>query len=157
MRLVAVFLLGLVASSAHAQSAITVGFPAPGSHIKLESPAGARHFGTLISASSDSIIFCPEEMDSRIALPTTRVAKLEVSSGKERRILEDALLGMVFTGGTAAAVAALTWRPEGDFYFTRGTTAAIIAVPAGILGAIAGAAIGAIPRDRWVRVPIPRM
>lgn len=147
----------LITGSAYAQSAATVGFPRAGAHIKLELPAlGARQYGTLISADKDTIVFTPEETEFRIALPTTQVARMEVSLGKDRHVLTDALTGLLITGGTVAAVAAITWKPEGDFYFTRGATAAILGVPAGILGGIIGGVIGAIPRDIWARVPIPR-
>lgn len=160
MRLVAlvVVAVGAICDSACAQSAMTLGWPAPGSHIRLESSVGrTRQYGTFVTVSNDSIVFIPEDFDFRIALPTSEVAKMEVARGSDRHVWLGIGLGFLVGGGTAALATAATWKdPGGDFDFGRWGDAAIVGVPAGILGAIIGGVIGAIPMDKWLRVPIPR-
>ena len=160
MRLVAlvVVALGAVCDSAHAQSAMTVGWPAPGSHIRLESSGGhTRQYGTFATVRNDSIVFIPEDFDFQVALPTTAVAKMDVARGSDRHVWAGIGLGFVIAGCTAALATAATWKdPGGDFDFGRWGDAAIVGVPAGVLGAVIGGVIGAIPMDKWLRVPIPR-
>ena len=160
MRLVAlvVVALGGIWDTASAQSAMTVGWPAPGSHIRLESSVGrARQYGTFVTVSNDSIVFIPENFDFQTALPTSEVAKMDVARRADRHVWLGIGLGFLIAGGTAALATAATWHdPGGDFDFGRWGDAAFVGVAAGILGAVIGGVIGAFPMDKWIRVPLPR-
>lgn len=159
MRLVALVLVGIgaICACAHAQSAIAVGWPSPGSHIRLESSAGSvRQYGTLVSASNDSVVFVPESFDMRVALATRDVAQMDVSRGSDRHVWTGIGLGFVIAGGTAALATAATWHPSSEIDFGRWGDAALLGIPAGLLGAVVGGAIGAIPIEKWIRVPLPR-
>lgn len=98
---------------------------------------------SLIRVGNDTLTFKLAN-DSVVYVPRAQISRLEVSTGRYR----SATMGAAFGFGAATLVGLI----GGSLQSAQKPSA--FAVPAGILGAVAGALIG-VPRDEWTNVPVP--
>lgn len=158
------------ASRLPAQNGPTSDWPlADGSRVRIRSQIlgdwgptrGAAYVtGRVVSATPDTLIFRADADSTATAiLPIRRILSLEIARGTHDNKKYGAWVGALTGFVAGATIAGLSHRscgdsgcPEGFYREADGTTG-------GLLGAVAGAAIGAWmgrrPVDTWVKVKIP--
>ena len=166
MRVIAMVLCVAAAAASSrsaAQEAPIADWPvAAGSRVRIVSPVfgNRRLTGSVVSATSDTLVFRAAKDSTSRSIGTPNIARIEVASGKHTRKLAGTLLGLFIGAGAGAILGAATYSPPKctDFCldFGPGFDAAI----AGGMGAIAGTVvwliIGSRETDRWVPVGVPR-
>lgn len=150
-----------VVSRAQSAAATNDWSPAAGSRIRVESVAfgGQKQTGTLISATSDSVVFQPAGLANSLSLRTGEISRMEVSRGTHSRKGRGALVGFLVAGGAAAAITAATWKEQNCMFcidFGRAGDAAVVGTGIGFFGSIAGMIIGAHRVDTWEPVALPK-
>jgi hypothetical protein len=141
---------------------------APGSRVRLSSPATGRVVGTLVSATDDSLRIEFGEGAS-LTLPRAGLSALELSTGVRRNGWRGAGIGLLVGAGVGGGIGLATYRraecrdnPIDGFFCdlvnrtSRSVTVASDAAMVGTAGAIVGALIGQVGRESWVRVPLLR-
>jgi hypothetical protein len=130
-----------------------------GSRVRVLSPIfGDRaQTGSVISATSDTLVFMPAKTSSSTAISTPNIVRLDVSTGTHSNKLKGALLGFVLGAGVGAAIGTATYKPCSNCFDILGRGGAIAAgsVVGGLAGLAGGMIIGSRPSDNWVSVPIP--
>ena len=137
---------------------------APGLRVRILSPAlGWRpKTGSVVSATSDTLVFLPAKQSISTALSTPTIAAIEVARGTRTHKLQGAMLGL-FAGAAAGAIlASATYKPPKcqtdtwcmDLWGQGGDTAAG-GVLGGLLGMLVGAIVGDRQTDNWVPVTVP--
>jgi hypothetical protein len=141
---------------------------APGSRIRVATPATGRIVGTLLSATSDSL-HLEVVNGSSIAFPVASVSQLELSAGVRRNGWKGAGIGLLAGAGVGGVIGLATYRrtecdePVLELFVcsfidqtSRNVTVVADAALAGTVGAVVGALIGHVGRESWVRVPLAR-
>jgi hypothetical protein len=161
----------VVASPLPAQDAPASDWPvAEGSRVRIRSLMlgdwgpyrGAMYAtGSVVAATSDALTFRADgDSTMTVVLPIRRISRLDIARGTHDNKKSAAWVGALGGFLAGATIAGLTHRscadigcPDGMYREADGTTG-------GLLGAIAGAAIGAwmgrSPVDTWVQVKIPK-
>ena len=131
-----------------------------GSRVRVTSIAlgTQRVVGTLVSATSDSVIFTPVGVVSAMSLKTVDVKRLEVSRGRNRHLWKGPLIGFLVGAGLTAGYAAATWDKNNTNFidFGRWGDAGLAAIPGGLVGLLVGSIFGAREVESWKTVPLPR-
>ena len=134
---------------------------APGSRVRISSRVlgDGNQTGSVVSATSDTLVFRSAKQSISTAISTPNIARIEVARGTHSTKAKGALVGLLIGGlGTAALVAA-TWTPPKNCFgcldFGRGGDAAFLGVFGGLGGAIVGALVGMRETDTWVPVAVP--
>ncbi len=116
--------------------------------------------GSVVAVTPDALTFRADgDSTTTVILPIRRIFMLEIARGTHDNKKYGALVGALGGFVAGATIAAMSHRscadigcPDGYYYEVNGTTV-------GLLGAIAGAAIGAWmgrrPVDTWVPVVMP--
>jgi hypothetical protein len=123
--------------------------------------SGARYAtGTVVSATTDTLTFRADGDSTATAiLPVRRIFKLEIARGKHDNQKYGALMGSLAGFVAGATIAGLTRRSCGESACPDGYYRDVPAITGGLLGALAGAAIGgwmgSRPVDTWVQVKLP--
>ena len=132
---------------------------AAGSRVRILSPVfGDRaQTGSVISATSDTLVFMPAKTSNSTAISTPNIVRLDVSSGTHSNKLKGALLGLVLGAGVGAAIGSATYKPCSNCFDILGRGGAIAAgsVVGGLVGTTGGMIIGSRQSDTWVPVPVP--
>ena len=135
-----------------------------GTRVRVTAPSIAlrRHVTTILDVRDDSIVFGVSDDSRSVAL--SDVTALEVSTGKHRRFLRNAGLGLgigVIVGAVAGAATyeeCVSTELFGCLFVpeSRAQSAAEGAIGLGAVGLLAGAVVGVLRRtDRWVSVDTP--
>jgi hypothetical protein len=138
---------------------------AAGSRVRILSPVlgSERRTGSVIAATSDTLVFRPPNASTSTAIGTPNIVKLEVAQGKHANKRKGALIGLG-VGAIAGAIIGYTAYsrsrcddPEFCFAvdFGRGGDTAFGAGLFGIVGLLVGTIAGTHQTDNWVPVPIP--
>jgi hypothetical protein len=137
-----------------------------GARVRVTSRATGRFVGTLVGATSDSVRV---ELagGSSVVIPRSAIAQLEVSAGVRRNGWRGAGIGLLAGAGVGGAIGLATYRrtecrdPLLDVLVcslvdqtSRSVTVMTDAVVGATGGAIVGALIGQVGRERWVRLPL---
>lgn len=137
---------------------------AAGSAVRVESTVlgSGLHKGSVVAASSDTLLFQSAAATTPVAIGTPNIIKLEVARGQQTHKARGALIGFVIGASAGAVLGAATYKePECHEIVcsilpdTRSFEATLGAVLLGGAGAIVGALIGARPTDTWVPVAVP--
>ena len=142
---------------------------AEGSRVRIRSSvlgnwgtfSGARSAtGTVVSATTDTLTFRADGDSTPTAiLPVGRIFKLEIARGTHDNQKYGALLGSLAGFVAGATIAGLVHRSCGESACPDGYYRDVSATTGGLLGALAGAAIGgwmgSRPVDTWVQVKLP--
>lgn len=151
-------LLGPVVADAQAPAVVA------GTRVRVTAPSIdlKRHVTTVVDVRGDSIVFGVSDNSRSVAL--SDVTALEVSTGKHRRFLRSAGLGLGIGAIIGAAVGAASYEECVPTEFldcllapeSRGQSVAMGGVVLGGVGLLTGAVVGALRRtDRWVSVDMP--
>lgn len=134
---------------------------APGSRVRILSPVlgDQKETGSVVSATSDTLVFRPVKLSTGFAIATPNIVGIEVARGTHSRKLKGALLGFLAGAGAGAIVGYATYKPTpcNGFCidFGPGFDAALAGGLGGILGIVAGTIFGARQTDTWVPVAVP--
>lgn len=151
----AVLLTGIGAQSVRAQQSSL----APGTNIRVELRNGHRHQGRVIRSDRDSLI-ADWAGGSIPAFPVSDIVKFEAMTGRHRSVRRTAIIGAVAGGSLGAIGGALLYKPCESTEFSgcflapksRSESAQVNGLIYGVVGLLAGGAVGLVPRDRWQRV-----
>ena len=160
----------MAASPLAAQNAPASDWPvAEGSRVRIRSLMlgdwgqfrGAKYAtGTVVSATTDTLTFRADGDSTTTAiLPIRRILSLEIARGTHDNSKYGALVGALTGFVAGATIAGLLHRSCGDAGCSEGYYREVSGTAGGLLGALAGAAIGgwmgSRPVDTWVQVKIP--
>ena len=114
----------------------------------------------MVSATTDTLTFRADGDSTPTAiLPVGRIFKLEIARGTHDNQKYGALLGSLAGFVAGATIAGLVHRSCGESACPDGYYRDVNATTGGLLGALAGAAIGgwvgSRPVDTWVQVKLP--
>lgn len=136
---------------------------ASGSRVRILSPSlgGQKQTGSVLSATSDTLVFLPAKQTTSTSISTPNIVRIEVARGTHTSKLKGALLGFVIGAGAGSAIGSATYKPPKcvDFCFDmfgRGGNIVGGGVLGGFFGTIAGTIVGARQADTWVPVAVPR-
>jgi hypothetical protein len=132
---------------------------APGARLRLITPRldASQQTVTVISATSDSIVFRSETNPALRTIPLSDISAVEVRSHGERPFLRNMLIGSAVGAGTGALMASVAYKECEDCWFSTSRSAetaggALVGSIAGLLG---GLAVAAFQRgERWTRIPL---
>jgi hypothetical protein len=135
-------------------------WPIPaGSRVRILSPVigDQAQTGSVISATSDTLVFLPNKTSNSTAISTPNIVKLDVSTGTHSNKLKGAMLGFALGAGVGALIGSATYHPCSNCFDILGRGGAIAAgsVVGSLVGLAGGMIIGSRPSDSWVSVPIP--
>jgi hypothetical protein len=118
--------------------------------------------GSVVSATSDTLVFLPAKQAVSTPLSTPNIARIEVARGTHSRKLRGALWGLFAGAGAGAILAAATYKPPNcnpnAWCFEilgQGGETALGGALGGLVGIIAGTIVGARETDTWVPVAVP--
>jgi len=148
-------LTSLGAQPAHAQQSTLT----PGTKIRVELRNGDRRQGRVIKSGRDTLL-AEWAGGSTPAFPVSDIAKLEIVTGRYRPVRRAAVVGAVVGGSLGAILGGLFYEPcesteVGGCLFSpqsRMGSAQVNGIIYGVVGLLAGGAVGLFPRDRWQRV-----
>jgi hypothetical protein len=154
----------LAPSLAAAQANLSSNWPIEaGSRVRISSPVfgNKQQTGSVVSATSDTLVFMPSKQSTSTAISTPNIVELEVARGTHTSKLKGALLGFLLGAGSGAAIGSATYRAPNctDFCFDmfgRDGNIAVGAVLGGLGGTITGLLIGSRHSDTWETVAVPK-
>lgn len=136
----------------------------PGSRIRILSPSLGTNLqiGSVVSATSDTLVFLPAKESFSTAITAPNITSIEVAQGTHTRKLQGALLGLLLGAGAGAILASATYKPpkcaSGDWCWDilgQGGVTALGGMLGSLVGVVAGTIVGARPTDTWVPVAVP--
>ena len=145
-----------------AQSASPGATLAPGARVRITRQGATPLVATVVSRSRDTLVVRWPEATGPVALPFAGMTRLEVSTGRHRRVLKGmgfgAAIGLA-AGSIAGAVSYKpcdTTQPFGCFLApeSRGQATAEGGLVGGVLGLVVGALVGIPVREGWQRVSL---
>jgi hypothetical protein len=145
-RLAAAIVLGALAASAEAadERAVTIG-----DRVRVTAPSvSPKTIQGSLAAADRERLSVSTAAGTRVEVPRSRIAKLEVMRGSKSRWGIGALIG----AGAGALLGVVASNPpsSADHFQVDGGAVAVC----GVVGAAAGALVGAVLRtDRWTTVP----
>jgi hypothetical protein len=131
----------------------------PGSRVRVTQPGEGRRVGTVVQVTADSleVRFADRTVPTHMAVG--QLTRLDVSLGKERRVMHRAGVGFFVGGGVGAALGAIG---ESDcdsselFCLGAGGGALLGGIFLGAVGGVVGMVAGLSPSERWERVSLER-
>jgi hypothetical protein len=113
--------------------------------------------GSVVSATSDTVVFLAAKQSASTALSTPNIAWIEVARGTHTHKLKGGLIGFALGGALAAGYTAATWKKSTTIGldFGRGGDAAFVGVFGGLVGGLVGLLVGSQETDTWVPVKLP--
>jgi len=135
-----------------------------GSTVRIESAAlgPGFHKGTVVTATSDTLLFQPKGGDiATIPIGTPNIARMEIVTGKHTNKTKGALFGLLIGAGAGAILGAAAYQKTDCTEIcilpdTRSFDAAIGAALLATAGALVGLLLGAHPTETWTAVAVPR-
>src|SRR5215218_7860205 len=134
----------LTGQSAQSASAIR-----PGARVRITQEGQKPRVAVLVAPGAD-------------AVPLAEVSRLDVSTGRHRKLLKGALVGTLGAGTVGALLGAATYSPcESTEFFgcfmeptSQGESALLGGIVGGALGLIVGTLAGLPTRESWHQVPL---
>jgi len=137
---------------------------APGLRVRVLSAVlgDKQQTGSVVSATSDTLVFLPAKQAASTSLSTPNIARIEVARGTHTSKLKGALLGL-FAGAAVGAIYgsasytppkcdATTWCLD---MFGRQFNTVAGGVLGSLLGILTGTIVGSRESDTWVPVAVP--
>jgi hypothetical protein len=168
-RVAAVFFACVASATLGAQesAAVAITGVSTGSRIRVATRDAQPFVGTLVRRAADTLVV---ELPSNalLALPQTRVTRLDVSGGIRRRTWQGAGIGFLVGAGAGTAIALATYHRATciDSAIAQGlvcpflddvshqTTVIVDASLIGAAGTVVGALIGHVGRETWIPVSL---
>ena len=112
---------------------------------------------SIISATSDSIVFRPERTSVTRRLALSEIAAIDISIGQRRKTVQGALIGLATGVGIGATLGYVTYEACNDWCFltpaSAGGNAMLGATAGGLAGLLAGTTIGFLTKsETWHRI-----
>lgn len=156
----------MVPALSAAQTAAVRDWPiAAGTRVRILSPAlgDQKQTGSVVSATSDTLVFLPVKQSISMPISTPNIARIEVVRGTHSRKLVGALVGFVAGAGVGSLIGSATYKKPPKcvgfcFQMMDARSDAVIAgsVLGGLGGTIVGLVVGLRQSDTWVPVAVPR-
>jgi len=163
-RLVAVLLVILLArpDALTGQSAQTAAAIRPGTRVRITQAGQKPRIAIMVAPRADTLLVRWPEHSNAVAVPLAEVSRLDVSTGRHRKLLKGAMVGTLSAGTVGALLGAVTYSPcktteaFGCFLApTGGSESALLGgAVGGVLGLVVGTIAGVPSREGWHRVPL---
>jgi hypothetical protein len=145
-----------------AQAAPTAATLAPGARVRVTTSGSGRQIGTVVAHRGDTLLVRWPEFANAVAVPLDGVSRLEVSTGRHRRVVKGLMLGTAIGGVTGVLIGAASYEPCDSTEFmgcflgptSRGESAAVVGVAGGVLGLVVGSLAGLARHERWKPVSL---
>lgn len=132
----------------------------PGARVRISQPGEDPRIAIVVAYTADSLVVQGAEFENDVALPLTRISRLEVSAGSHRNVVNGMLLGTLIGGTAGFILGVATYEPcTGFCLFTpdsRSTSGAVGAALFGVLGFTVGSLVGLQSHETWQQVPVDR-
>jgi hypothetical protein len=162
-RLIAgLFALALAHPTALAAQAAPAAALAPGARVRITTAGSEPRIATVVARQGDTLRVRWPELASDVAVPLSGISRLEVSTGRHRRVLKGLFLGTAIGGATGALVGAATYEPCESTEFlgcflepeNRMQSATFGGAVGGVLGLVVGSLAGLVRHESWDRVSL---
>ena len=162
-RLIAgLFVLALAHPAALAAQAAPAAALAPGARVRITSAGSEPRIATLVAHQGDTLRVRWPQFANDVAVPLSGISRLEVSTGRHRRVLKGMLLGTAVGGVTGVVVGAATYEPcESTEWLgcllapqSQTESAGIGGAVGGVLGLVVGSLAGLARHESWQRVSL---
>ena len=126
----------------------------PGARVRITHAGQKPRTAVVVAHSADSLLVRWPEYTNAVAVPFAEISRLDVSTGRHRRLLKGAALGTLSAGTVGAVLGAATYSPCESTEFLGCLMAVIGGVVGGVLGLIVGTLVGLPSRDDWQQVSL---
>ena len=145
-----------------AQSAMPEGAVGPGARVRITQAGSKPRTAVVVARSADTLVVRWPENSNAVALPYAGISRLDVSTGRHRKVLKGAAIGTLSAGAVGAILGAATYQPcESTELFgclmassSASESAVIGGVLGGALGLVVGTLVGLPKRDDWHQVSL---
>ena len=144
-----------------AQAAMPEGAVGPGARVRITQAGQKPRVAVVVARSADTLVVRWPENTNAVALPYAGISRLDVSTGRHRKVLKGAAIGTLSAGAVGAILGAATYQPcesSGFDCLLAPTSASGSAVVGGVLGGtlglIVGTLVGLPKRDDWHQVSL---
>ena len=144
------------------QAAMPEGAVGPGARVRITQAGQKPRIAVVVARSADTLVVRWPEYTNPVALPFAEISRLDLSTGRHRKVLKGAAIGTLSAGAAGAILGAATYTPCESTEFlgclmaptSASESAAIGGVLGGALGLIVGTLVGLPKRDDWHRVSL---
>jgi hypothetical protein len=144
------------------QAAMPEGAVGPGARVRITQAGQKPRIAVVVARSADTLVVRWPEYRNAVALPFAEISRLDVSTGRHRKVLKGAAIGTLSAGAVGAILGAATYTPcESTELFgclmaptSASESAAVGGVLGGALGLIVGTLVGLPKRDDWRQVSL---
>ena len=159
----ALLLLALAAPTlVSGQAPALVGTLQPGARVRITTPGAKARTATVVAHTGDTLMVRWPQFANAVPVPVSGISRLDVSTGRHRRVLKGAGLGTLVGGATGGLLAAISYspcEPEGIMSCflepeNRGEAAAWGTLAGGTLGLVVGTLAGLPRRESWQQVSL---
>jgi hypothetical protein len=144
------------------QAAPTAATLAPGARVRITTAGSERQIGTVVAQRGDTLLVKWPEVANAVAVPLAGISRLDVSTGRHRRVVKGLVLGTAVGSVTGALIGAASYEPcEATEAFdcflepeNRAQSAVVSGVVGGALGLVVGSLVGLARHERWKPVSL---
>jgi len=134
----------------------------PGARVRITQVGQKPRVAIMVAPSADTMLVRWPENTDAVAVPLAEVSRLDVSTGRHRKLLKGALVGTLSAGTVGALLGAASYSPckSTEFMgcFLAPTSASESALLGGAVGGVLGLVVGTLAglprREGWHRVPL---
>jgi hypothetical protein len=157
-----VVLLVSLPGVALSQTRAPAGSLTPGARVRIAQAGEKPRVGIVVARTADTLLVKWPEFASSAAVPFADISRLDVSTGRHRRVLKGMALGTVGVGTIGAIAGAISYQPCQSTEFlgclfapaSRSDAAAFGGVVGGALGLVVGSLVGLQRHESWKRVSL---
>jgi hypothetical protein len=134
----------------------------PGARVRITHAGQKPRTAVVVAQRADTLHVRWPEYTNAVALPFAEISRLDVSTGRHRKVLKGAALGTLSAGAVGAVLGAATYTPCESTEFlgclmapTSASESALLGgVVGGVVGLIVGSLVGLPARDDWRQVSL---
>jgi hypothetical protein len=160
--LTALILVLLARPDALTGQAMPEGAVGPGARVRITAAGQKPRIAVVVARSADTLVVRWPEYTNAVALPFAEISRLELSTGRHRKVLKGAAVGTLSAGAVGAILGAVSYTPCESTEFlgclmapASATESAVVGgVAGGVLGLIVGTLVGLPKRDDWHQVSL---
>lgn len=144
------------------QAAPTAATLAPGARVRITRAGSEPQVATVVAHQGDTLLVRWPQFTNAVAVPFAAISRLEVSTGRHRRVLKGMFLGTAAGGATGALVGAASYEPCDSTEFmgcflapeNRMQSAVFGGAVGGTLGLVVGSLAGLARHEQWKSVAL---
>jgi hypothetical protein len=141
---------------------VVVSAISPGARVRITQVGQKPRVAIMVAPRADTMMVRWGENTNVVAVPLADVSRLDVSTGRHRKLVRGAVVGTLSAGTAGLLLGAATYSPckstemFGCFLApaSRGEQALIGGALGGALGLVVGTLTGVPRRDSWQQVPL---